>query len=58
MKSHVSIQKLERKQPQENQPKEDNACTGDTIQPITVGGQKTAYGPRRSPKRYEQDGKT
>jgi len=38
LKSHISIQKFEWKQPQENKSKENDACTGDTIQRITLGG--------------------
>jgi hypothetical protein len=57
MKSHISVQEFEWKQPQENQPKKDDACTGNAIQPIAVGGQKTADRPGRSAQRYEEDGK-
>ena len=57
LKSEISMQESNRKPSQENQAKEDDARTGDTIQPVTVGGQETAYGPRRSAQGYEQNGK-
>src|SRR5712664_328887 len=34
----VSMQKWNRKPSQENKPEENDACTGDTVQPFTVRG--------------------